>query len=161
MSPLTSIDGLSEAAAWAEEVASTLSSGRTVVLDGSSGAVERTILAGTHVAPVIAGGTAWLFVAPDAASWELQALEAGADRPDRTWPLAAPPAGPPLVVDGKVYVSVRAVDDGRPSLCAYPTVGSAPTECLELRGGDGASPGMAAAEHSIVVPLGRLVVSVA
>ena len=38
MSPLTSIDGLSEAAAWAEEVASTLSSGRTVVLDGAADA---------------------------------------------------------------------------------------------------------------------------
>ena len=36
MSPLTSIDGLSEAAAWASDVANTLSTGRTVVLDGAA-----------------------------------------------------------------------------------------------------------------------------
>lgn len=36
MSPLSSIDGLSEAAAWAAQVASTLTTGQTVVLDGAA-----------------------------------------------------------------------------------------------------------------------------
>lgn len=36
MSPLASIDGLSEAAAWASGMATTLSAGRTVVLDGAA-----------------------------------------------------------------------------------------------------------------------------